>query len=102
MEVGDLCKICKGLRHPSAQFSPVVVWPYHVIPLFHASFSKRFHFCHYFFSKVLLRIGSHIWDSVHQSLRLAMISRFEYGLLSRNKNCEQLIWAGWVCDKGEG
>ena len=63
--MGDgLCKKCKGLPHPSAQFSLIVVWPYHVTPLFHASFSQRFHFCHYFFSKILLSIGSHILDAV--------------------------------------
>ena len=40
------------------------VWPYHVTPLFHVSFSQRFHFCHYLFSKMLLSIGSHILDAV--------------------------------------
>ena len=56
-------KIVKAF-HPSAQFSLIVVWPYHVTPLFHASFSQRFHFCHYFFSKIFLSIGSHILDAV--------------------------------------
>ena len=63
--MGDgLCKKCKGLPHPSAQFSLIVVWPYHVTPLFHASFSQKFHFCHYFFSKTLVSICSRNLDGV--------------------------------------
>ena len=46
-------------------------------------------------------VSSQILDLPHQLIRQAMISRFEYGLLSRNKNCEQLIWAGCVI-RGRG
>ena len=65
--VGDsLCKKSKGLPHPLAQIASVVVWPYHVTPLFHASFSQRFRFCHCFFSKILQSICSHNSDAVHR------------------------------------
>ena len=63
MGVG-LCKKCKGLPDPSAQFCLIMVWPYHVTPLFQASFSQIFHFCHSFFIKILLSIGSHLLDVV--------------------------------------
>ena len=46
-------------------------------------------------------VSSQRVDLPHQLLRPAMVSRFEYGLLSRNKNCGRLIWAGG-CDKGGG
>ena len=64
--MGDsLCKKSKGLPHPLAQIASVVVWPYHVTPLFHVSFSQRFRFCNYFFSKILLSIWSHNLDGVN-------------------------------------
>ena len=69
-----LCKKCKGLPHPSAQFSLIVVWPYHLAPLFHASFSQRFHFCHYCFSTILQSIGSHILDAVYIEVKWVVIS----------------------------
>ena len=63
--VGDsLCKKCKGLPHPLAQIASLVVWPYHVTPLFHVSFSQRFWFCHCFLSKILLSICSRYLDGV--------------------------------------
>ena len=63
--MGDgLCKKCKGLPHPPAQFSLIVVWPYHVTPLFHVSFSHKFHFCRYFFSKIFVSICSRNLDGV--------------------------------------
>ena len=34
---------------PPAQFSLIVVWPYHVTPICLVSFSQRFHICHYFY-----------------------------------------------------
>ena len=56
--VGDgLRKTCKGLPQRPAQFSLIVVWPYHVTPLFHVSFSQKFHFCHYFCSKFFVYIS---------------------------------------------
>ena len=70
--VGDgLCKKCKGLPQPPAQFILIVVWPYHVTPLFHVSFPQKFHFCHYFCSKILVRISLgrllDFWRSPHCS-----------------------------------
>ena len=41
-----------------------MVWPYHVTPLFQVSFSQKFHFCHYFFSKIFLSICSRNLDCV--------------------------------------
>ena len=72
-------KSVKASPQPSAQFNLIVVLSYHVTPLFHASFSQRFHFCHYFFSKILLSICSHIlnavWALTGQHDRIELVTR---------------------------
>ena len=54
-------------------------------PLFHVSFSQRFHFCHYFFSKILLRIGSHILDTVGMDV----LPRFWWERCNPQRRCSQ-------------